>query len=469
MIPTYLYGYDKFQQLKNSLHYFNSEYERLKKNMKEYDRIFVGDCHGDIYQFLSPLILSGFATINSEELKYKYITRYGKIVNNNSDIAKNDKSKIFRAINGKNINDTYEIPEELDYMLTVPIPSLSYHPEVLENKKIIYLGDYIDRGNLSKTILILIDEISNISNNIVFICGNHELYHLYIYKCFINAKEERLMEKHRFYWNFLFTFTASYKKFIGTKTPISIHGDTVLYDGNREKGLKLLFYTMIGEIMLTKNIYEKKKFVLSDYYDNFIIIHNVINSNTLKKYIEYFNAEEKNIPLDYKKIKKMENKLMNNISISNEDYKYLSDELNRAFFEYEWDALIWSSILLERIDKNMYFNCITGHTVGASKKLLNINNLDSYSDEDRNKKLTPFIPFGQKNKIYFFDFGVTFAEDEYNYSKPDFVFFKNGKAIGISRLDAVRFSLERYKNKIFIDKYKSDYYQKILINEENKN
>lgn len=420
MLPVSFPGFDRYRFINEVFKYFDLRGEDMKSNIRDWDCIFVGDCHGDLYQFLAPLILTGFAKFRDYEIEDKYMK--GTRIVPFDDKARED----IRS------NLDLELTPEIEYLFKVPFIHLEYDPAALKNRRIIYLGDYIDRGIASTTILLLIQDIKKRTDvDIEFLIGNHEAFAINILNR-IYEENKPLHEKLLTYQNMLYTFLSNYRKFEqkNNNPIITLHGDTIMYNGDRKKGIELVMSTYKPIVKLISSFIGKKYFKLFSHYHEFLVSHNVTTRNMLRIF-----SSRTIIPID----SLIEN--MTDVDINSSKFiEYLSWMLNYAFYRMPIGDLIASGLLIQRTVEGCPFNMIVGHTVGGSKKMLRFNDIESYSNEDRWKHLVPYIPPGQTNKIYFFDFGVTFAEDEYNYSKPDFVMFKDGKPVGISQLDAIHMS-----------------------------
>ena len=423
MLPISFPGFDKYRFINEVFKYFDLRGEDLKENIRDWDCIFVGDCHGDLYQFLAPLILTGFAKFKDHIIEDKYIK--GSRIEPFDDKARED----LRSSLG------IELTPEIEYLFKIPFIHLEYDPAVLKNRRIIYLGDYVDRGIASMTILLLIQDIKKRTNvDIEFLIGNHEAFAINVLNR-VYEENKPLHEKMITYQNMLFTFLSNYRKFElkDNFPPITLHGDTVMFDGDRKKGISLVFQFYKPYAKLLSTFVNKRYFKLFSSYHEFLVAHNIVTKNMLR----IFSARSP-FSID---------------EIDPKDVKLLAFAVNEAFYNMPIGDIIASGLLMQRTLEGCTFNMIVGHTVGGSKKMIGFNNLESYSNEDRWKHLIPYIPPGQTNKIYFFDFGVTFGEDEYNYSKPDFVMFKNGKPTGLSQLDAIQMSDDIQKtSKIAINK-----------------
>ena len=423
MLPVSFPGFDKYRFINEVFKYFDLRGEELKSNIRDWDCIFVGDCHGDLYQFLAPLILTGFAKFKDHEIEDKYIK--GSRIEPYDEMARED----LRSSLG------ISLTPEIEYLFKIPFIHLEYEPSVLKNRRIIYLGDYVDRGIASMTILLLIQDIKKRTNvDIEFLIGNHEAFAINVLNR-VYEENKPLREKMITYQNMLFTFLSNYRKFEikDNFPPITLHGDTVMFDGDRKKGINLVFQFYKSYAKLLSTFVNKRYFKLFSSYHEFLVAHNIVTKNMLR----IFSARSP-FSID---------------EIDPKDVKLLAFAVNEAFYNMPIGDIIASGLLMQRTLEGCTFNMIVGHTVGGSKKMIGFNNLESYSNEDRWKHLIPYIPPGQTNKIYFFDFGVTFGEDEYNYSKPDFVMFKDGKPTGLSQLDAIQMSDDIQKtSKIAINK-----------------
>lgn len=426
MLPVSFPGFDKYRFINEAFRYFDLRGEELKENIHDWDCIFVGDCHGDLYQFLAPLILTGFAKFKDHEIEDKYIK--GSRIEPFDEMARED----LRSSLG------IELTPEIEYLFKIPFIHLEYDPAVLKNRRIIYLGDYVDRGIASMTILLLIQDIKKRTDvDIEFLIGNHEAFAINILNR-VYEENKPLHEKMITYQNMLYTFLSNYRKFElkDNIPPITLHGDTVMFDGDRKKGINLVFQFYKHYAKLLSTFVNKRYFKLFSSYHEFLVAHNVVTKNMLR----IFSARSP-FPID---------------EIDPKNVKLLAFAVNENFYNMPIGDIIASGLLMQRTLVGCTFNMIVGHTVGGSKKMIGFNNLESYSNEDRWKHLIPYIPPGQTNKIYFFDFGVTFGEDEYNYSKPDFVMFKDGKPTGLSQLDAIQMSDDIQKtSKIAINKEQS--------------
>jgi hypothetical protein len=109
--------------------------------------VITSDVHGDLKCLLFTLIWSG---------AYKY---------------ENSPFIIRDIIKKKNV-DKIKIGKELNYII---LPNL-----VVSNKniKIVLNGDSVDRGLQNEEVLYLLDYLTSISDNIIYIIGNHEYFYI---------------------------------------------------------------------------------------------------------------------------------------------------------------------------------------------------------------------------------------------------------------------------------------------------
>lgn len=415
--------------------YWSADQSNTKLDeVKNSKLIFVGDVHGDINQFIAPLVLSNLITIT-----------------NNVDEVKSYGSKIY-------------------------IP----HYKINKNRivKIIYLGDIVNEWIFNRTITyMLYDLLKNASSNVFYLYGNHDLSLIGRYHLFKENKLDLSVD--------IPALWETVKKELNYVKDLKIHHDKAELNGDPVKGAEYVYKHLLpvfetlysimnenlGKLCLPIEI-NSKNYMLSHTTwaihglieliktDKPLIdtgdtkkessslptedeanqqavaqiikikiptttrpsdteptqIEPITKSTSSKKYTAYIQSI-----ID--KIKPFidEGKLIPPEVHDEIDYVRLAEAVN-IHFQSKSRLYISKNILTStRTTKAIFLNQIVGHSPGDEFRDQNVNlGQSTYLKERMAKLLHP--AFINKRVIYYFDFGCSAGYDHDEISRPDFVF-----------------------------------------------
>lgn len=371
----------QFNGIKLITSYWSSVEER--NNESEYS--FVGDVHGDLHQFLAPLVINNVISLTGE-------------------------------VETENENIMYYVPKY----------KINEQPKC----KVIYLGDIADEWIFSRTISLMLYELLK-KKVISYIYGNHDLsiigrYHLF------KRRKLNIAEDIPPLWETI-------KKELNCVKEIKIYKNNILYDNDEKKGQDFLYKYLDP---LFENLYkifseQLGKLSLAVNVNNvpYIISHCTWSKNAVKQLLQKSKiSENAQRPSD-----KIESQLeqvineykpsmdsinyLNDVAFNNQsniDYLKLSNSCNDIFNSKSRLFISKNNITYSRNIENIFINQITGHSIGSENREINVNVKPSTFYEERIEKLKPEIING--NKIYYFDFGSSAGYDHDEISRPDYVY-----------------------------------------------
>lgn len=356
---------------------------------KPYDlkskNIFVGDVHGDLNQFLLPLVQTGAI----------------EIVNHIHIAAKG----------------------------LIPV----YVPDWIEGNNeinIYYLGDYIDGGIYSRTILCMMVELST-CKNIHFVIGNHDANVLGRYHEFENGhlNYRSLIS----YWPTLQIEVSAYEK---------IH----MWKNNVEPDFLSEYFKPLFD-SLWKLFTEKKLNVCYEVNldnDSYIVSHTLITGRSIQ---ELFTGVGRNVVSDSS----------TRVSQSGAG-KPTVEEINQKFRDSSDSYIAANRLLYNRMERDLYFqNNIIGHTPGGDFRSKNINPTPSQQTNERREHCKP--TFIDKNIVFYFDIKASCGYDLDNVSRPDYFYYVNKTKeqkhgiFSVSNANALRMYYQPELDILILDEY----------------
>jgi len=387
---------------------------------KNYDIIFVGDVHGDINQFLAPLVMSGLISISDEVQEIKH----------------NNKSSII------------------------------YVPKYTINRtktKIVYLGDIVDEWIFSRSIsFILLDLLKTCPKNVFYIYGNHDLaiigrYHLFKQKQLNIALDIPAL------WQTLKSELNHIKNLKMYKTIAELDGEPAkgyeyiynyvepLFDNMFE-----IFNNQLGRVSLSIEI-NHKPYMLSHTTWTIQAIQQLISNN---EKIADNKPDARPSDTNTEQLKPVIN---NKIDISDEikyiesiitnkthekiDYNKLSNSVNKVFHQKSRLYISKNLLTYTRLTKNIFLNHIIGHSAGGEFRDQSVNVSQSTYNNERKEKLKPDFINGRT--VYYFDFGCSAGYDHDEIGRPDFV-YSNDKGLYVSNLPAFSFIISNGKDSLLV-------------------
>lgn len=403
-----------------------TKYWSNKNSPIESNVFIVGDVHGDLHQFLAPLIMSGIMILNNDiiEEKHKY-----------------PESSLF-------------------------LPSYKLIKD--ESKKIIYLGDMIDEWIFNRQIARILRNLLETTNNIIYIYGNHDLALIGRYFLFKDKKINIPYD--------LPPLWETLKSELNYNKNVKIYADKIEYNGDLNKGLDFLndYLESLFEDMYT--IFSKCLGKLSQVakINNipFMISHSTWTQNALKQLlINKYNIKSDRpgdseviqtdpIIRNYK-IKDESKIILNNViqSLKNgktpeteEEYNSLSLACNDLFNSQSRLFISKNGITYTRNKETIFLNQITGHTAGSEMREIDVNVKPSKFYNERIGKLTPDII--NDKKIYYFDFNCSAGYDHDEISRPDFVYIsKDG--LNVTNLPSFNFIISNKQHSMIVSSDKT--------------
>ena len=439
--------------------------------------IFVGDVHGDLHQFLAPLILSGFIKLTGKIVQFK---PFECNITDSSNYTTNEYN--------------YKYPESIIY-----IPEFELNKSC--NTSIIYLGDLIDEWIFSRNIVALYYTIYKLDTKRLFwTCGNHDLSVIGRIGLFENNKLNVPYDLPAL-WNTM-------KRELNAYSNIKIYQDKLIYsensnslnesnklvelnktsksskNSNKNKHqtnttnqtnssfihdyLKPLFETI--KLLYLSSIQYSKLAYLNDL--PIMISHTTWSVNSIMSYI---NNSPKNVsnprPNDndsiqnelfctssnINKITENTNSIIsmlknNKDRLQYNDYLTLYNLINSLGTSRTYKYICNNTLTYTRSPNNVIMNQIVGHSPGGAYRDLNVNVESSTYNNERIKKLEPMVI--NDCRIWYFDFGCSAGYDHDEISRPDFVYVMNDGFV-VSNLDAFVYGRTKDKWNMLIYKGKT--------------
>lgn len=373
-----------------------------------YQTVLIGDCHGDLHQFISPLILNDVIKLS------------GKV---------------------KTIDSSIEL----------------YVPEyTVTNKnktRIIYLGDLVNEWIHSRTIMYILHDllITHDINNIEFILGNHDLSILGRYYLFknniINIPED------------IPALWLTLRKELNNIPEIKIYNQTIEYNNSEIEGKEYLhrYLDSLFEYMfqLFKNKKSKLSTTLSIGGYMYIVSHCTWTQNAIKELFSVNNKKKGIRPGDRdtsQLLPLIDSPIVEVKSINTSNYEELSNLCNEMFYSKSRLYLTKNLITYSRNTESIFLNHIVGHIIGDEWRDLNINEGTSKYNTERSDKLIPMII--NEKRILYLDFGASAGYDHDEISRPDYVYVNDNKLF-VSNLPAFSFIIEDNRHVMLVMKSKT--------------
>ena len=371
----------QFNGIKLITSYWSSVEERNKDSIYS----FVGDVHGDLHQFLAPLVINNVISLTGEveakdETIFYYVPKY--------------------KINEQSIC------------------------------KVIYLGDISDEWIFSRTISLMLYELLK-KKAILYIYGNHDLSIIGRYYLFKQRKLNISKD--------IPPLWETVKKELNCIKEIKIYKDKILYENDEEKGLDFLykyldplfenlykiFSEQLGKLSLAVNVNDVP----------YIISHCTWSKNAIKQLLgksKILENAQRPSDKDKSQLEQIIDKYkpspesikyLSDIAFNNQqniDYIKLSNSANDVFYSQSRLYISKNGITYSRNIENIFVNQITGHSIGSEWRDINVNIKPSTFNNERIEKLKPEVINGKK--IYYFDFGSSAGYDHDEISRPDYVY-----------------------------------------------
>lgn len=414
---------DQLQGLELIAKYWATRWQRFN-NFIDAKAIFVGDVHGDMHQFIAPLVMS------------KVITLSGNIKTINSNIH-------------------------------LHVPEFTFATN--DSTRIIYLGDMVHEWLFSRSIVTLLHEILKTKKNVYYLYGNHDVSIIGRYFLF---KERKLKLPYDIpaLWQTL-------KKELNPYPDIRIHNDVILYHNSEEEGLNFLysyieplfenmyqiFVNQLGRLCLCVEV-NKEPFIVSHSTWTYNAIKQLsevltssrdsaeelnkyerpgdrlpsqseplLSSDVVKTHLQRFDGNMKQFILN---VRKRFNHRKPQTEVT-EDYILLSKICNELFLLLSRRTISKNYVTYSRNTENIFLNQIVGHSIGDEFRDINVNPGQSTYENERMSKLSPFSV--NDRKIYYFDFGTSAGYDLDEISRPDFVYVDEREELQVSKLPGFNF------------------------------
>lgn len=363
------------------------------QQQKEYEPpyVFVGDVHGDMHQFLAPLVLCGIIRLTGKIIKVKY--------------------------------SEYE-----ECNMYIPEYELLDNPETT----VIYLGDMIDEWICSREIVYMLYDLLVHSESVRYVFGNHDLNVIGRYKLWEAGKLNLRKDVANLY--------HTVKKGIRHFENINFVNKEVTYKGKDGSAflheyvrpifekLYKIFADDLGQLSIAVEI-KDIPYIVSHCTWRVKSLLALCNFNMCRLWREKLNECDKSeimqkplldgAVIDEDDVKCV-NKYINKHPETLEEYEELSSACNNIFRAQSALFIAINNVTYTRIVDNIFLNQITGHTFGGEWKDAGINPDNSYTYEERINKLNPLIV--NDKQIYYFDFACSAGYNVEEYSTPCFVY-----------------------------------------------
>lgn len=421
---------NQLQALELVTKYWSTRWQNYNKAV-DAKVVFVGDVHGDIHQFIAPLVMCNIITLS------------GKI-------------------------------KTIDPKIHLHVPD--YDLSTNETTTVIYLGDMVDEWIFSRTIITMLKHILKERKNVFFIYGNHDVSLLGRYFLF---KERKLNLRHDIpaLWQTL-------KKELSPYPEIRIINDSILYNNDATEGLNFLysyieplfeglyeiFTNQLGRLSLCVEINEEP----------FIVSHSTWTFNAIKQLTETLTRSKNEMSEANEDLTKYErpgdrleeqsNTLLSKNEVENllqnigedskrfilnvrkrfdtsraqsemkHEYVTLSKICNELFLLLSRRVISKNYVTYSRNTENVFLNHVVGHSIGDEFRDINVNVGQSVYENERKNKLKPFVVNGRK--VYYFDFGTSAGYDLEEISRPDFVYVDERDELRVSGLPGFNFIIK---------------------------
>ena len=393
--------------------------------------LFVGDVHGDIHQFIAPLIMSGIITLTGTIDEIPNETAYESHLQSSSPKSPDDTTIT-----------PITPPAHFDE-LTLYIPK--YTINTSSKSTVIYLGDMIHEWIYSRVIVyILLDLLRRMPDKVVFIYGNHDCGVLAMYPLYCR----RLLHIER---NMLTTYETMVKE-MNMYRSLHFYKFTVEYENDPQKGIEFVYAYLnhlieplhyiyahqLGRISYPICINNVPILISHTVWDMRIILKYALN-NTVKTNIQSIHssvydransapisAKNKKLMIDlYNSIcdnqKHPDSSKITKLKFTFTEYKCISDAMNGIFDSLNYVCMSNNIILYNRLWECMFVNQITGHTPGFVWRDADINiSPCTYNHERLDKIQHPTKSNGRT--LYYIDFLCSAGYDLTEISRPDFVY-----------------------------------------------
>ena len=408
--------------------------------------MFVGDIHGDLHQFLAPLVLSGLITLT------------GKIINFEQHIysINEEDFKVPTKFNTEQKQDPKHIIFAPKYdECDVYIPD--YTINIKCNSTIIFLGDFIDEWVYSRNIICMLSSLythSEIHKNIITIFGNHDLGIIGRYAMFrkhlISIPEDLPTT-----WNTM-------KRELRAYPNVRIIGNELTYKNKADTNFVTEYVTPLFEEIYHIFRYHSQLAKVCFINDEPVVIsHTIWSSSAIEKFVNdvprttQTDREHDNLPIQSQPVaingssydpafmKLILRELGNyNSKIPNGDVSNLISNMNKLYFTRSNKFMCKNNITYTRTVEKACLNQVVGHTPGGWFRDIGANPGLSQFNSERLKKLEPTM--NNNCKLWYFDFGVSAGYDRDEISRPDFV-YTTAKGFEVTNLDAFKYCLNKDK------------------------
>ena len=375
-----------------------TRYWRQESKSIDSKYVFVGDVHGDLHQFIAPLITN------------KVITLTGSTT----------------IVNG------------------VPVPQYNINKDI--GVKIVYLGDMINEWLFSRTIVIMLrDLLKQLPNNVYYIYGNHDLsligrYHLF------TSNELNIYEDIPTLWTTLKQTLSGIKNIKFVKSH-------AYYDNDEQKGMKFIheflkplfdalfdiFTSRMGHICLPININNT----------SFMLTHTTWTVKAINELIGNVKQREGTRPSDSNPSQQLPLTTVS-VDVSNDicvidkcmrdvkriDYSVFASAVDNVFHSKSRAFISNNSLVSSRSLKGLFINQIVGHSLPNEFRDIGVNAGSATTYDERKQKLKPFQCNGCL--IYYFDFGCSAGYDHDEISRPDYV-YSTSSGLYVSNLPGFSF------------------------------
>lgn len=351
------------------------------------DWVVVGDVHGDLHQFLAPLVLGGIIKLS------------GKLKTISEELA-------------------FYVPE---YELVEPC-----------DKKVIYLGDLVDEWIFSRTIVRMMKELL-LAKRVILLYGNHDTSLIGKCRLFRDGCLDLRLDVPA-----LYVTVKNELSHRETRSKIDDQDYVRKYVQPLFDDLSEIFERRLGRVGLLVKI------VVLGREREYLLSHTTWNWDSLGELVfkglydreqqlpEQVKRPFENNPLILEKCGQhvCSEKSLGIVRTAVKDIRSghpmrcsleeLVDAVNDIYHGQSNKYVSFNKLTRTRYTDGVFLNQMVGHTIGGYSRELGVNTSPATYRDERNKKLTGEEINGKR--VYYFDFGCSAGYDHDELSRPDFVY-----------------------------------------------
>ena len=341
--------------------------------------VIVGDVHGDLNQFLPPLIASGVITLKSGD------------------------------------------PLPIDKEMHLYLPRYEVNTET--DIDVIYLGDLVDQGPSSREICLMMADIMEKNKRVKLVLGNHDLNVIALH----GYKSPDIPSMLTAMWDSLKPETLELED-------VSVHGNTITPSNYAVK-----YFECESEALFRIFNLPTSGICFFDKELNSIISHTSITNKSINELItQRSRRDEKR--LRERHLMELSKEKWSEYSREIQQSKVIDEKwcemVNTLFKHSNCEYIHFNTLVYNRIDTEVIYNSIVGHTIGGvfRCKPLIVNPIPCLFDSERELHLIPTISEKTKMEVYYFDFSCSCMSPLNDVSRPDYVIVSRNNEFRLSYL-----------------------------------